>query len=111
MRPFFRLLPLLASLLLLVRPGHTQAIQSAAVIQLPFDLVGGLVVVRNLTLNGQQGDFVLDTGCAYGLVVEQAAFAGLLHPSPIRGLDATGLTAQQQLTVTSFHFGAAHYAG
>ncbi|GAB3637263.1 hypothetical protein GCM10027422_28530 [Hymenobacter arcticus] len=78
---------------------------------LPFDLVGGLVVVRNLTINGQQGDFVLDTGCAYGLVVEQAAFAGHLHPSPTRGLGATGSVAQQQLAVTGFQFGAAHYTG
>lgn len=111
MRFFCRLVPLITYWLLLARPGHAQAAHSAAVVQLPFDLVGGLVVVRNLTVNGQRGDFVLDTGCAYGLVVEQTAFVGQMHPSPTRGLGITGSVAQQQLTVTSFQFGAAHYTG
>lgn len=62
-------------------------------------------------VNGQRGDFVLDTGCSYGLVVEQAAFPGQLLPSPTRGLSATGSVALQQLAVTSFDFGKAHYAG
>jgi hypothetical protein len=106
-----RLLLLLTFLLSLPAPGYPQAAHPVAVISLPFDLVGGLIVLRNLPLNDKQGDFVLDTGCAYGLVVEQAAFSGQLRPAPTRGLSSTGSVAQQQVSVRSFQLGAAHYTG
>jgi len=73
--------------------------------------VGGLVVVRNLELNGQHGDFILDTGSAYGLVVEQAAFAGKLRTTTSSVLGVGGTVSLQQLAVTSFQFGATHYGG
>jgi hypothetical protein len=101
---------LLASLLLLAVPSHAQPTRPVAVVSLPFDLVGGLVVLRNLPLNDQKGDFILDTGCQYGLLVDQAAFSGQLQPASTRGLSATGVVAQQQLPVRSFQFGSAHYA-
>lgn len=100
------LLSLLLSFLVLAAPSRAQP----AVIHLPFDLVGGLVVLRNLQLNDQKGDFVLDTGCQYGLLLDQAAFSGHLHPAPTRGLSATGVVAQQQVHVRSFQFGDARYA-
>jgi predicted aspartyl protease len=107
MRSFFCLLSLLTSLLLLSRPSHAQATRMAAVIQLPFDLVRGLVVVRNLTINGQQGDFLLDTGCTYSLVVDQAAFPkSQLHLSTQRGLSATGSIPVYELPITQFALGA-----
>jgi hypothetical protein len=110
MHYFFRFLPLLTCFLP-VEPSHAQAARSVSVVKLPFDLVGGLIVLRNLPLNGQSGDFILDTGCEYGLVVEQASFAGQLRPAATRGLSATGTVEQQQLAVTNFQFGATHYAG
>lgn len=109
MHSSFRLLSLLTSLLLLAQPGHAQATRSAAVIQLPFDLVSGLVVVRNLTVNGQRGDFLLDTGCTYSLVVDQAAFPkSQLQLSAKRGLSAAGNIPLYELTVTQFSLGALH---
>lgn len=103
-----RFILLLLSLGLSV-PGHAR--RSPAVVSLPFDLVRGLIVIRNLPLNGQRGDFILDTGCEYGLVVEQTAFTSQLQPLAARSLSATGLVAQQQLSVTDFRLGTAHYAG
>jgi hypothetical protein len=82
-----------------------QAARPVAVISLPFDLVGGLIVLRNLPLNDKKGDFVLDTGCSYDLVVKQAEL-----PALTRGLSSTGSVAQQQVQVRSFQFGSAHYA-
>lgn len=99
------LLSLLLSFLLL--PAHSRA--QSAVIRLPFDLVGGLVVLRDLPLNDQKGDFVLDTGCQYGLLVDQAAFSGQLQPAPTRGLSATGVVTQQQVHVSRFQLGGARY--
>jgi hypothetical protein len=106
-----RLLLTLTFLLALPAQGYAQPARPVAVISLPFDLVGGLIVLRNLPLNDKQGDFVLDTGCAYGLVVEQAAFNGQLRPAPTRGLSSTGSVAQQQVSVRSFQLGSAHYSG
>lgn len=105
------LLLLLIGLLSAAGPACAQAARPVAFVSLPFDLVGGLVVLRNLELNAQHGDFILDTGCAYGLLVEQSAFAGQLRPMAATGLGANGTVAQQQLPVTSFQFGATHYAG
>jgi hypothetical protein len=34
---------------------------------MPFELVGGLILLRNLTFNGQRGSFILDTGSSYAL--------------------------------------------
>ncbi|MDO7885985.1 retropepsin-like aspartic protease [Hymenobacter cheonanensis] len=96
----------LLSFLVLAAPSRAQP----AVIRLPFDLVGGLVVLRNLPLNDQKGDFVLDTGCQYGLLLDQAAFSTHLQPAPTRGLSATGVVAQQQVRVRSFQLGSARYA-
>jgi predicted aspartyl protease len=80
---------------------------------LPFKLVGGLIVLQQLTLNGQRGDFILDTGNTSALLVERTAFAGQLrssshHPT---GHGATGTVALQELPVTSFQLGAARYTG
>jgi hypothetical protein len=86
---------------------------TTASFELPFKLVGGLVVLQQLTLNGQQGDFILDTGNALTLLVERTAFAGQLrasaqHPT---GLGNTGTVALQELPVTSFQLGSARYTG
>jgi len=80
---------------------------------LPFKLVGGLIVLQQLTLNGQRGDFILDTGNTSALLVERAAFAGQLrtsdrHPT---GHGATGTVALDELSVASFQLGAARYTG
>ncbi|RZL14423.1 MAG: hypothetical protein EOO62_05495, partial [Hymenobacter sp.] len=107
MRSFFRLLLLLTCWLLFAQPSHAQAIRSAVVIQFPFDLVRGLVVVRNLTVNGQRGDFVLDTGCTYSLVVDQDAFPkSQLKLSAKRGLSARGSLPLYELPITQFALGA-----
>ncbi|RZJ94894.1 MAG: hypothetical protein EOO60_02005 [Hymenobacter sp.] len=100
-------LSLLFSLLV---PSYVQSAGPVAASSLPFDLVGGLIVLRNLPLNEKRGDFVLDTGCQYGLLVDQAAFGGQLQPAPTRGLSATGVVAQQQLRVRSFQLGSTRYA-
>jgi hypothetical protein len=106
----FRLLSLLASLLL-AGPSVAQVVHPVAFVSLPFDLVGGLVVLRNLELNGQRGDFILDTGSNYGLIVEQAAFPGQPTGPVISGVGASGTLQAQRLAVTSFQFGATHYTG
>ena len=82
-----------------------------AFVNLPFDLVNGLVVLRNLELNGQHGDFILDTGSNYGLVVERTAFLGQLQGAVVSGMGASGAIDVQRLAVTSFQFGATHYTG
>lgn len=103
------MLHLLLLLLLSLSPVKAeQAAVPQTVVRLPFELVNGLLVLRNLAVNGQRGDFILDTGCQYALVVESAAFAGQLRPSPTRGLGATGLVVQHQVAVTSFEFGTLH---
>ena len=76
---------------------------------LPFKLVGGLIVLQQLTLNGQRGDFVLDTGCTYDLVVEQTAFPkSQLRLSAKRGLSAAGNIPLYELPITQFALGALH---
>ena len=101
-----RLFILLLSMLL---PRLSCALPPTEIIRLPFDVVGGLVVVRDLALDERRGDFVLDTGNSFGLVVEATAFAGQLRPAPTRGLSATGLTDLSLLSVRRFRFGAATY--
>ncbi|WP_198172767.1 pepsin/retropepsin-like aspartic protease family protein [Hymenobacter ginkgonis] len=90
-----------------------QRVDTTASFTLPFDLVGGLIVLRNLTLNGQQGDFLLDTGNTTALAVESTAFMDQLQPSSSHavGHGATGTVAVQELPVTNFQVGAAHYSG
>lgn len=80
---------------------------------LPFDLVGGLVVLRQLTCNGQRGDFILDTGSAAALVVDSGPFAQQLRsPQPLRmARGLTGRIAVQSLAVRQFAFGPARYTG
>ncbi|NML67941.1 clan AA aspartic protease [Hymenobacter sp. RP-2-7] len=75
-------------------------------VSVPFESVGGILVLRNLAFNGLRGDFILDTGCTYALVVEQAAFPSQLRPSKFSGLSAVGAIAQYELPVTQFEFGA-----
>jgi hypothetical protein len=87
-------------------------VDAASVIELPFDLVGGLIVLRNLPLNEKRGDFILDTGSEFGLVVDSAPFAGQLRPSRYaRARGATGTNALQELPVSTFGLGAARYTG
>jgi predicted aspartyl protease len=97
--------------------GHAQVVvqprshrvATAASIVLPFKLVAGLIVLPQLTLNGQRGDFVLDTGCTYGLVVEQAAFPkSQLRVSTKRGLSAAGSIPLYELPITQFAWVARH---
>lgn len=76
-----------------------------------FDLVNGLVALRNLELNGQHGVFILDTGSNYGLVVERATFVGHLQGAAPSEVGASGAIEVQRLAVTSFQFGATHYTG
>jgi predicted aspartyl protease len=103
----FHLLPLLLALLV-PRASHLAPVAPAA-ITVPFDLVAGVIVLRNVVLNGQRGDFVLDTGCTYGLVVEQTAFPkNQLRLSAKRGLSAAGSIAVYELPVTQFALGALH---
>lgn len=80
---------------------------------LPFKLAGGLIVLQQLTLNGQLGDFILDTGNTAALLVESTAFAGQLRAARTQptGNGATGTVALQMLPVTSFQFGRARYTG
>lgn len=105
------LLLLLAALLLPTAHVRAQAARPVSFVRLPFDLAGGLVVLRNLELNGQHGDFVLDTGSNYGLVIERTAFAGQLTGPLLNGVGASGALQAQRLAVTSFQFGATHYTG
>jgi hypothetical protein len=74
-------------------------------VSMPFDAVSGIIVLRNLAFNGRRGDFILDTGCSYPLVVEQAAFPNQLHLLPVAGLSVAGATPQYELPVTQFDFG------
>lgn len=80
---------------------------------LPFKLVGGIIVLQQLALNGQRGDFILDTGNTTALLVESAAFTGQLRASPHQptGSGATGTVNLQRLSVTSFQLGSARYTG
>jgi hypothetical protein len=79
---------------------------------MPFGLVGGLILLRNLTVNGQRGSFILDTGSSYALVVNNTSFAKQLRAAPkSSGLGATGQVAQQQMPVANLQFGAARYTG
>ena len=75
-------------------------------VSLPFELVGGVIVLRNLAFNGLRGDFILDTGCTYPLLIEQAAFPSQLRPSQLPGLSVAGPVTQYELPVTQFEFGA-----
>jgi len=108
MRYLFRLLFFLPALLM-GQPSAAQPTQPVAFVNLPFDLVNGLVVLRNLELNGQRGDFILDTGSNYGLIVERDAFAGQLHGALLHGVGMSNTLEAQRLDVTSFQFGATHY--
>jgi hypothetical protein len=101
-------------------PARAQAVaellphrlDATASFDLPFKLVGGLIILQQLTLNGQQGDFILDTGSQQGLVVDSPAFAGQLRAGPhTTGHGATGTVALQYVPVTTFQLGAARYSG
>jgi predicted aspartyl protease len=98
----YLLLALLGGLAL---PAAGQAAPPAPLVSLPFDVVSGVVVLRNLLFNGRRGDFILDTGCTYGLVVEQAAFPSQVRPLAKSGLGAAGATSLYELPVTQFEFG------
>jgi predicted aspartyl protease len=88
------------------RPHH---VNNAASVELPFKLVAGLIVLPQLTLNGQRGDFVLDTGCTYDVVVEQAAFPkSQLHLSAKQGLSAAGTITLYELPITQFAWVTRH---
>lgn len=101
-------LPLLLALCSIV-PSAGQPAPPAAAITVPFELVAGVIVLHNVVLNGQRGDFVLDTGCTYALVVEQAAFPkSHLHVSAKRGLSAAGSVPTYELPITQFALGALH---
>jgi hypothetical protein len=87
-------------------------LDATASFTMPFELVGSLILLRNLTVNGQRGSFILDTGSSYALVVDNTSFAKQLRAAPkSSGLGATGQVAQQQMPVTSLQFGTAHYTG
>lgn len=108
---FYLLLALLSSL---HSPAPTPApapapprLATPPAFTLPFELVGGVIVLRNLRCNEQRGDFVLDTGCTYALVVEQAAFARQLRPSATQGLSAAGAVPLHEVTITQLGFGPA----
>ncbi len=84
-------------------------VDAAASFVLPFKLVGGLIVVQHPTLNGKRGDFLLDTGCTYDVVVDQAAFPkSQLQVSTKRGLSAAGSIPLFELPITQFSWGARH---
>ncbi|MBJ6141763.1 aspartyl protease family protein [Hymenobacter sp. BT559] len=106
-----RFLLVLSTFVLVASSALAQVTHPVAFVSLPFDLMGGLVVLRNLELNGQHGDFILDTGSNYGLVVERAAFASQLQGAVASGLGAGSTLEVQRLRVTSFQFGATHYTG
>jgi predicted aspartyl protease len=91
-----------------VKP-RSHSLDTAAPFVLPFKLVSGLIVLQHLTLNGQRGDFVLDTGCTYDLVVEQTAFPkSQLHVSTKRGLSAAGSIPLYEVPITQFAWGTRH---
>lgn len=82
---------------------------ASASFELPFKLVHGLIILQQITLNGQRGDFVLDTGCTYDVVVEQTAFPQRqLRLSTKRGLSAAGSIPLYELPITQFTLGAQH---
>lgn len=89
----------------LVAPAAAQSLAPALLVSLPFDVVSGVPVLRNLAFNGRRGDFILDTGCTYGLLVEQAAFPSQVRPLAKPGLGAAGATPLYELPVTQFEFG------
>ncbi|MGI4834948.1 MAG: retropepsin-like aspartic protease [Janthinobacterium lividum] len=89
----------------LVLPAAAQSAPPALLVSLPFEVVGGVIVLRNLAFNGRRGDFILDTGCTYALVIEQAAFPSQVRPSAKGGLSAAGTTPIQELPITQFDFG------
>jgi hypothetical protein len=77
-------------------------LDATASFTMPFELVGGLILLRNLTFNGQRGSFILDTGSSYALVVDNTSFAKQLRAAPkSSGLGATGQVTQLQLPVAS----------
>ncbi|MFD1469896.1 retropepsin-like aspartic protease [Hymenobacter caeli] len=88
-------------------------LEATPVFQTAFELVGGLIILRNLTLNGRQGDFVLDTGCSTALLVDSGPFAGQLTPlrEHATAHGTTGTVAIKGLPVTNFQLGAARYTG
>ena len=88
-------------------------LDTAAAFETPFDLVGGLIILRKLALNGQRGDFVLDTGCSTALLVDSTPFAGQLTPlrEHATAHGGTGTVAIKGLRVKSFQVGAARYTG
>jgi predicted aspartyl protease len=105
---FLRLLVLLANFLLGAGLTCAQATRPAAFVSLPFELVAGVIVLHEVVLNGQRGDFVLDTGCTYSVVVDQAAFPkNQLRKSAKRGLSATGSIPLYELPITQFALGGA----
>jgi predicted aspartyl protease len=102
---FYLLLALLNSLNSPAPAPHR--LEATSAFTLPFELVGGVIVLRNLRCNDQRGDFVLDTGCTYALVVEQAAFARQLRPSATQGLSAAGAIPLHEVNISQLGFGPA----
>lgn len=105
-----RLLVFLLPFFFVARFASAQLGRPGALVSVPFELVAGVIVLHEVVLNGQRGDFVLDTGCTYGLVVDQAAFPQQLQRSTRRGLSATGSIPLQELSVTQFTLGGAPLA-
>lgn len=104
MLPFLLLLALRCAV-----PQADQPAPPAAAITVPFELIAGVIVLHNVELNGRRGDFVLDTGCTYDLVVDQAAFPpSQLHLSAKRGLSAAGSVALYELPIMQFALGTLH---
>ncbi|TDN38274.1 pepsin/retropepsin-like aspartic protease family protein [Hymenobacter sp. UV11] len=114
---FYLLLALLGPL---HRPATTPApapqphrLEATPAFTLPFKLVGGLVVLRDLRCNGQRGDFILDTGSSAPLVVDSGPFAQQLSttqpPQIARG--QTGRVVVQALAVREFALGPARFTG
>ena len=101
----FLLLSLSLGLGLISPPLAQTVAPHGPLVSLPFETVGGIIVLRNLAFNGRRGDFILDTGCSYALLVEQTAFPNQLRPSAQAGLSATGAMPLYELPVTQFDFG------
>lgn len=94
---------------LVVGKPRSHRLDAAASFVLPFKLVQGLIVLPQLTLNGQRGDFLLDTGCTYDIVVEQAAFPkSQVHMSTKRGLSAAGSIPLYEVPIMQFAWGGLH---